>query len=284
MQTRNSIELDSLCVRLAGIDAAIRAPAPVLSILSRTLMHALRPHAGASMKTTIDVSNQESVWRIRGTSQHSHKVLSLTSALPQVCGAIVSSLVADVAEAAHLHVCRAAAVERGGHAVAFLGDDWESCIVLAAHLHARGWRFLGGDSVLIDPTTLTLHATHKSLYATLSIMDELPIPYRRAIEASPWYSTAREIAFYAVDPTFVLPTSTWAERGRLSAVLIVDGDVAKFPSLERSASPAISKGISGEDLERAGVALAGVKLGDYIATCDLLERWLQALLGDQDPS
>ena len=236
------------------------------------------------MKTTIEVSNDEFFWRIRGNSQKSHKVLSTASALPQLCGAIVSSLIADVAEAAKLHVCRAAAVERNGRSVVFLGDDWESCVVLSAHLHERGWRFLGGDYVLIDPTTLTIHATRKSLYATLAIMDELPASYRRAIEASPWYSTAREIAFYAVDPTLVFPTSAWAERGRLGAVLIVDGDVAEFPSLERAASRAISEGISAEDLERAGVAVAAVRLGEYIATCDLLERWLQALLGDQAPS
>lgn len=284
MQTLDWTELDSLCVRVADIDAVIRAPGPVLSILSRTLMHACRPHSGARVKTTIEVSNDEFAWRIRGSSMNSHKVLSKTSALPQVCGAVVSSLIADVAEAARLHVCRAAAVQHAGRAAIFLGDDWESCVVLAAHLHARGWRFLGGDYVLIDPTTLTVHATRKSLYATLSIMDELPLPYRRAIEASPWYSTPREIAFYAIDPTLVPSTSAWAERGRLGAVLIVDGDAAEFPSLERTAARAISEGISGEDLERAGVAVAGVKLGDYNATCDLLERWLQALPGDQDPS
>jgi len=247
-------------------------------------MHACRPHAGASVKTTIEVSSDESIWHIGGSSQHSHKVLSTTSALPQVCGAIVASLIADVAEIAELRVCRAAAVERNGHAVALLGDDWESCVVLAAHLHARGWRFLGGDYVLIDPKTFIVHATRKALYATLSIMDELPNPYRRAIEASPWYSTAREIAFYAVDPTLVLPTSAWSDRGLLSAVLVVDGDVAEFPALERTPSRAISKGIGGKDLERAGVIVAGVKLGDYIATCDLIERWLQALFGDQEPS
>ncbi len=284
MQTVDSTELDSLCVRVADVDAAIRAPGPVLSILSRTLMHARRNHAGALVEATIVVTNDGFVWRIDGKSQNSHKFLSTASALPQVCGAVVSSLIADVAEAAQLQVCRIAAVERAGRAVAFVGDDWESCVVLAAHLHARGWSFLGCDYVLIDPTTLTVHAIRKSLYATLSIMDELPIPYRRAVEASPWYSTAREIAFYAVDPTLVHPTFAWAERGRLGAVLIVDGDVAEFPCLERAGSRALSEGISGEDLERAGVAVAGVKLGDYIATVDLLERWLQALLGDQAAS
>ncbi|HEX8807092.1 MAG TPA: hypothetical protein VF741_09085, partial [Candidatus Aquilonibacter sp.] len=246
-----------------------------------TRMHARRPHAGAFVKTTIEVANDEFAWHIRGSSQRSHKVISATSALPQVCGAVVSALIADIAEAAQLHVCRAAAVERDGRAAAFIGDDWESCVVLAAHLHARGWRFLGGDYVLIDPSTFTVHATRKSLYATLSIMDELPLLYRRAVEASPWYSTPREIAFYAVDPTLVLPTSAWAEHGQLGAVLIVEGDVAEFPSLERTPSRALSEGISGVDLERAGVAVAEVKLGDYIATCDLLERWLQALLLDQ---
>jgi hypothetical protein len=277
MQSLDPAGLDSLYVRIADVDAAIRAPGPVLSILSRTLMHARRPHAGAFVKTNVEVTNDEYAWHINGSSERSRKVLSASSALPQVCGAVVSALIADIAEAAKLHVCRAAAVERAGRAAIFIGDDWESCVVLAAHLHARGWRFLGGDYVLIDPATLTVHATRKSLYATLSIMDELPLPYRRAVEASPWYSTPREIAFYAIDPTLVLPTSAWAERGELGAVLIVDGDVAEFPSLERTPSRSLSDGISGHNLERAGVAVAEVKLGDYIATCDLLERWLQTL-------
>jgi hypothetical protein len=277
MQTLDPAEVDSLCVRVADVDATIRGPRPVLSILGRTLMHARRPLAGASVKTTIEVRNDEFAWRIHGSSPRSHKILSTASALPQVCGAVVSSLIADIAEAAGLNICRAAAVERAGRAAAFVGDDWESCVVLAAHLHARGWRFLGGDYVLIDPRTLIVHATRKLLYVTLSIMDELPLPYRRAVEASPWYSTPREIAFYGIDPTLVPSTSAWAERGRLAAILKVDGNVSEFPSLERAPWPAIGEGLSGEDLERAGVAVAEVKLGDYIATCDLLERWLQAL-------
>jgi hypothetical protein len=284
MQTVDATELDTLCVSVAEVDASIHAPGSVLSILSRTLTHARRPLAGASVKTKIEVYNDEFAWYIRGSSQRSYKVLSKTSALPQVCGAVVASLIADVAQAAHLCVCRAATVERGGRAVAFIGDDWESCLVLATHLHARGWQFLGGDYVLIDPTTLTVHATRKLLYVTLSIMDDLPLPYRRAVEASPWYSTPRDIAFYAIDPALVPSTPAWAERGRLAAVLKVDGEVSEFPSLERAASPAISEGINGEDLERAGVAIAQVKLGDYIATCDLLERWLGALPVDRDLS
>lgn len=284
MQTLDPTGQDALCVNVAGVDALIRAPGSVCSVLSRTLMHACRPPASASVKTTIEVSNDAFAWHIRGSSPRSHKILSATSALPQVCGAVVSSLIADIAQAARLSVCRAAAVERGGRAVALVGDDWESCLVLAAHLHARGWRFLGGDYVLIDPRTFTIHAMHKLLYVTLSILDELPLPYRRAVEASPWYSTPSEIAFYAIDPALGPSMPAWGERGRLNAVLRVDGDVAEFPSLERTTPPAIGEDISGEDLERAGVAIAEVKLGDYIATCDLLERWLQALPFDPAPS
>jgi len=277
MYTLDQTELDALCVRVADIDAEIRAPRTIVSILNRTLMHARRPVAGAAVKIIIEVSKDEFSWLIRGSSHSNDKVLSATSALPQVCGAVVSSLIAEIAGAAQLRVLRAAAVERAGKAVLFVGDDWESCVVLATHLHARGWRFLGGDYVLIDPATLTVHATRKLLYATLGIMDELPLPYRRAVEASPWYATPREIAFYAIDPAVVPSTLPWADRGRLNAVLRVDGDVLQFPSLERSASLSISEDISGADLERGGVAVANVKLGDFIATCDLLERWLEAL-------
>lgn len=281
MEILDSTRLDVLCVRVAGVDASIRAPRSVLAILRRTLVHATRPCSDIG-KTTIEVSNDEFSWQIRGSSQRSDKVLSATSPLPQVCGAVVSSLIADVAQEARLDVCRAAAVESSGRAVVFIGDDWESCVVLAAHLQARGWRLLGGDYVLIDPRTLTVHATRKLLYVTLSIMEELPLPYRRAVEASPWYSTAGEIAFYAIDPRSESSKPVWSERGRLGAVLKVDGDVSEFPSLERGVSPSITENISGERLEQRGIAMAEVKLGDYIATCDLVERWLQSLSPDRD--
>ena len=154
--------------------------------------------------------------------------------LPQVAGAVTSSLIADVADHAKLTVWRAAVVERDGHAVAFVGDDWESGLVLACHLHARGWRLLGGDYALIERETLTVRPTKKLLYATLSIMDELPNAYRRAVEVSPWYSTPHGLAFYAVDPALVHATPPWAESGRLRAVLKLDGHAAEFPSLERA--------------------------------------------------
>ncbi|HTV73578.1 MAG TPA: hypothetical protein VME66_07740, partial [Candidatus Acidoferrales bacterium] len=254
MQTSESTGIDTLYVNMAGVDASIRAPRALLSVLNRTLVHARRPGTPASIGAAIEVEHDEFVWRINGNSLRSRKVLSGASALPQVGGAVVSSLISDVAESANVRACRAAVVERDGRAVAFIGDDWESSVVLTAHLHARGWRLLGGDYALIDPATLTVHATRKLLYVTLSFMDELPIAYRRAVEASPWYSTAHEIAFYAVDPALALTTAPWAEAGRLCALLRLDGHVSEFPSLERARSFAISEDLTSDDLERAGVA------------------------------
>jgi hypothetical protein len=278
MQTCDPADIDSVCVTIAGVDASIRAPRSVLSILDRTLAHARRTPARASIRAAIEVEGDELAWRISGNSQRSIKVLSATSALPRVGGAVVSSVIADVAEAARLSVCRAAVVERDGRAIAFVGDDWESGVVLAAHLHARGWRLLGGDYALIDRATLTVLGSRKLLHVTLSVLDELPVTYRRAVEASPWYSTPHDIAFYAVDPALARSTSPWAEAGRLCAVLALNGDVSEFPSIERTNFFALGDGMDSDALERAGVAVAEVRLGDYVSTCDLVQRWFQALV------
>jgi hypothetical protein len=267
----------SLYVTIAGVDASIRAPQPVLSVVARVLAYASNPIISASIPVAIEVESDGFLWRITGKSDRSFRVLSATSALPQVGGAVIASLVSDVAHTAQLSVWRASVLERDGHAVAFVGDDWESCIVLAAHLHVRGWRLLGGDRALVDPGSLTVFALRKLLYVTLSFLDELPLAYRRAVEGSPWYSTPHDIAFYAVDPALAHPAAPWAETGRLQAVLKVDGQASEVPSLERADPFTLDCGMRTVDLERAGVAVAEVRLGDYIETCSLLERWLSAL-------
>jgi hypothetical protein len=278
---RDAAETVSADFAIAGVAANVRAPESVMSILERTLAHSRATSPHADPPVAISVTNDRFVWRIDGGSHGSGKVLSATSALPQVAGAVASSLIADVAEHAKLTVWRAAVVERDGHAVAFVGDDWESGLVLACHLHARGWRLLGGDYALIERDTLTVRPTKKHLYATLSIMDELPNTYRRAVEVSPWYSTPHGLAFYAVDPALVHSTPPWAESGRLRAVLKLDGHAAEFPSLERAESFKLAGGITSDELERESVAIAELQLGDYALTSDLVQRWFCSLVSGE---
>jgi hypothetical protein len=244
------------------------------------LVYARRTSPPASApQATVEVQRDEFSWTIEGASESNRKVLSAGCALPRVGGAVFATLIADVCKVSGLQASRGAVIERNGRAVAFSGDDWESCITLAAHLHTRGWRFLGGDYGLIDPESLTVRGTRKLLYVTLSCVDELPLTFRGAVEASPWYSTAHDLAFYAVDPSLAgRHDDPWAESGRLSAVLKLDGHVAEYPSLERAGAFSLCEGIDSASLERAGIAVAEVKLGDFVATSDLLERWLEAQL------
>jgi hypothetical protein len=278
MHMLDQSDISSICVTIAGVDASIRAPQSVRAVLNRTLAHACRTKAGGSLRAAIEVEGDDVVWRINGSSERSAKLLSATNTLPQVGGAVVSSLITDIAEAARLSVCRATVVERDGLAIAFTGDDWESGLVLATHLHTRGWRLLGGDYALIDSSTLRVLATKKLLYITLSVLDDLPVTYRRAVEASPWYSTPRDIAFYAVDPSLAHSMPPWAESAQLRAVLKVDGHISEFPSLEHADAFTLCEGLTSDGLERAGVAVAEIKVGDYISTCHLLQRWFDTLI------
>src|SRR5581483_5155390 len=99
MHTCDPAGVDSVRISIAGVDATIRAPRDVVAVLDQMLVPAPPSSKTGGPSTTIDVARDEFAWRISGSSQRSAKVLSATSALPQVGGAVVSSLMSDVAEA-----------------------------------------------------------------------------------------------------------------------------------------------------------------------------------------
>jgi hypothetical protein len=81
------------------------------------------------------------------------------------------------------------------------------------------------------------------------------------------------VAFYAIDPALVEGAPSWAEQAPLHAVVRVDGHAAEHPSLEAIDDFSIARGLRQSDLRNAGIEVAALVLGDYIETCDLLERW-----------
>lgn len=274
IQISSETELE---LRIAGADVKVRGPQAVLGVVDRMLAQVERTWLAQDEPLIVDVSSKLGIWSVAGKAPASRKTLGGGSALPQVAGAVVSSILAEISWHLDVVIWRAAVVERDGRALVFVGDDWESCITLTAHLHTRGWNILGGDYALISGDTLVVSAFKKVLHANSSCVASFPLWYRRAIEASPWYSTTSAIAFYAIDPRLVQDASPWGDRARLAAVLKVDGHFDEHPSLEAVEGMSFSGSLRAAELKRAGVEVANLVVGDFIETCDLLDRWFAAV-------
>ena len=279
MKKATSVVLRELRVRVANADFLIAAPSNVIDVVDRMLQHVSREWTDGEAPLRIDARFEGEVWHVGGSAPAGKKTLGRLSALPQVAGAIVSSMLAELSYHRNFNVWRAAVLERDGKALAFIGDDWESCITLTAHLHTRGWRILGGDYALVAGDTYVVSSFKKVLHANSSCVAAFPSWYRRAIEASPWYSSSQVIAFYAIDPTLVDGSAPWGEDAPLRAVLRVEGQFADHPSVERLDEHQFVGGIKKSDLAKAGVDLATLVVGEFIETCDLLEQWFATLSG-----
>jgi hypothetical protein len=259
----------------ADADMRLSAPNNVLTVLDQMFARVPRQWSGSRPPLSLTVTFEHDLWHIDGISPNARKVLVGTSSPAQVAGAAVASLLADLASERSVSVWRAAIVEFESNALALVGDDWESAITLAAHLHARGWRIVGGDYGLVDLATMNAHPFRKLLHVSSSSVASFPLAYRGAVEASPWYSSAHAIAFYAIDPTLVNGTAAWGERSLITSVLNVDGRIAKQPSLEAGDNFVLAENLRRSDLPTT-VNSAMLVLGDFIETADFLERWFSA--------
>jgi hypothetical protein len=266
-----------LDIRVAGIKVRVEGPERVLDLINTTLSNVPRFDVRASPDLTIAVTAHDDAWEIRGIGG-SRNVMAMHSAMPQVGGAVVSRAVSDVATNCDFRTMRATVIERDGRALAMIGDDWESAVTLATHLHGRGWRFIGSDHALYNPASGELHCVQKSLYINASSVAHLPVRYRRAVEVSPWYVTPRGLWFYAVDPTVTGMRQTWTPVATLAGVIVVDGVMADSPLLE----PIDAKRLHEDRFTRLGidwsaVGVADLRVGSYIDSCDLIEHWFASL-------
>lgn len=276
-ETEAALFVTPLDLQVASVKVRVEGPARVLELLNTTLLNVPRFDFRATPDFTIAVTAHDDAWEIRGVDG-SRNVLGMQSAMPQVGGAVVSRAVSDVATNCDFRTMRATVIERGGRGLAMIGDDWESAITLATHLHGRGWRYVGSDHALFDPVTQELHCVQKSLYINASSVSLLPVRYRRAVEASPWYVTPRGVWFYAVDPTGAGLLHTWTPLATLCGVIVVDGAMVDSPLLE----PIDVKRFQEERFTRLGidwsaVGAADLRIGGYIETCDLIEYWFASV-------
>jgi hypothetical protein len=270
--TRRSLDL-----RLAETNVRVEAPESVLAVLDSTLLFVPRFALTSEANVVISVLPKNDAWEIHGHAG-AFKVLGTQSALPQVAGAVVSSAVNDVAAMRDCLPMRASVIQKEGRALALVGDDWESAVTLAAHLHGRGWSYVGSDNVLFDPASHTVYPVQKSLYVNSSSVAQLPMEYRRAVEASPWYVTPQGISFYAVDPRSAGYRQTWAAPTLLHGVVVIDGEMLDRPTLE-SVEPRVLHSHRferlGIDWERVGVV--DLCLGAFVDSCDLVEHWFESI-------
>jgi hypothetical protein len=272
--TGTSLNLD---LTVAAVNVRVEAPSTIISVLERTLQNVPRFARSISPEVTFYVAPKGEMWQI-DAFDGTRKALSLQSALPQVSGAIISSIVGKVAASRDCIALRAAVVEKNGRALAMIGDDWETAILLAAHLHGRGWSYLGGDNVIYESASRRVSSFEKSLYVNSSAVSQLPLSYRRAVEGSPWYVTAQGISFYAVDPTAAGSGGAWSTSATLCGILLVDGAVADVPSLETlSANQLEDRRFAQLGLDEAHMRAADLRIGGLVDTCDLVECWFESI-------
>jgi hypothetical protein len=262
---------------LADVNVRVQAPDSVLAILDATLLNVPRFASSTMPDLSISVSPRDEIWDIHG-ADGSHKVLTTQSALPQVGGAIVTSAIGSVASSREYTTMRATVLEKDGRALAMIGDDWESAITLATHLHGRGWSYIGSDNALLDPATREVYCIQKSLYINASSVSQLPLLYRRAVEASPWYVTAQGISFYAVDPSGTRTGRAWTPSAALCGIVVVDGLMTDTPSLESVDSSRLrDERFTRLGLDWAHVSVSELRIGSFVDTCDLVEHWFGSL-------
>ena len=266
----------TLDVQIADVHVRVEAPENIIAVLNTTLNTIPRLNAKRVPDLVISVRVNEA-WEIHGL-EGSLKIMDAQSPLPQVAGAVVTTIIAHIAASQKYAALRAAVVEKDGHALAFMGDDWETALTLAAHLHGRGWLYIGSDNALLHAETRRVFPVQKSLYVNSSSLAQLPLQYRRAVEASPWYVTAAGISFYAVDPLLAGLPQTWSPSASLAAIVVVDGLISERPAVETLDALALS----GERLTRLGldwetVKVVDLRLGGTVETCDLLEHWFESI-------
>jgi hypothetical protein len=258
---------------LADVKVRVEAPQRVLAVLAATLSNVPRFTSDLTPDLMISVVANGDMWEIYSI-EGGRKVLTAQSALPRVAGAVVTSAISNAAARRNYTPMRATVIEKNGRALAMIGDDWESAITLATHLHGRGWSYIGSDSALLDPTTREVLCIQKSLYVNSSSVSQLPVRYRRAVEASPWYVTPQGISFYAVDPSSAGSSPAWTLSATLCGIIVVDGVMTDTPSLEAVAPKRLlDEHFARLKLDWAQVNVAELRIGGYVETCDLIEHW-----------
>ncbi len=257
---------------VADVEVSVKAPAPVAAILSQTLSRTgvHQRHSNAATEITIERDHHDH-WRIHGNNPGSERLVAVGKPAVEVAGAVVSTMIADATSYSSMRLLRATVISQNDRALALLGDDWDATMLLASHLHARAWNVVSGIYSFVDEGTLRVEPFHKLLFATSGSLWRLPLAYRRAVEASPWYvRDGGELGFYAVDPEVAYGRGSWCSSASLAAAVIIDGRGIQRDV--QSAPTSILDGL-GKIADRSDIRCGRLAFGDPHFSADAIERW-----------
>ncbi|GAC1539637.1 MAG: hypothetical protein NVS2B17_15100 [Candidatus Velthaea sp.] len=231
-------------------------------------------HHDAS-RIAFTVSRSEDDWQI---SDDLSVILTLPGATapPEVAGALTTAMVERVALLTTAALVTGVIVSKNDFALALVGDDWGSCTAIALHLSLRGWSIVTPRYAFVDNDTRSVEPFSKLLYIPSRIIPLLPLDYRRALEASPWYSTGNELGFYGVDPMRSQRPAARSTNITLRASLIVDSSRRDLlGSVHEPAHAYVGSFLPFSDI---GIASASLVVGAIVSTTDAVERWADSLL------
>jgi hypothetical protein len=248
-----------------SIGVAVTAPSEIVRILDVTMCHVLRRESVCDIE--LFVTHDPGAWIIADDLGQTLK-LRADTALPEVSGALSTIMAERIAQKSAMYLMSAVIISKARTAVALMGQDWASCVAVAIHLSLRGWAIMAPRYAFIDPVTHEVEPLSKLLYIPSRIIPSLPVPYRRALEASPWYSRGNELGFYGVDPLSVHSVEQSSEKPTLRGCLTVDGAAESEIGSERPL-PCLPN----LPFPHLGIASASLRIGAIVPTTDIVETW-----------
>jgi hypothetical protein len=193
-----------------------------------------------------------------------------TVPIPLVVQELVSVACTTVAKKIGAALLRGPIVEKDGVCLALVGDDVEAANVLAFHFHSRGWAIRTFRYSFVDRATLVVLGLGALASISSSSIGDIPTRYRSSIEASLWYDTGFDLAFYTVEAAILLAGSS--EPSRLTHLITVDGEIEDLPAIFVIDDFTQVSALGIED-RGPGIVLGRLTQGTPIASCGAIERW-----------
>ena len=161
-------------------------------------------------------------------------------------------------------------VERGGRALALIGEAGSGKSTIAAHLLARGWKLVTDDIAFVDEAHGSIVGHHGLMRFRSGAIPHLPAAFRATLERSKWFvGEDGELQFYEVDPESVFGSGIWSHEAVFDAAIVLD---------DRATADAVIDNEAYGQLPDAFAALHFGTIGRNRSTivADRIEDWYDA--------